>query len=157
MPVNTLRPRQNERHSQTTFSYPFSWMKMHKFRLRFHWSLFPRVQNTNIPALVEMMAWRHPGDKPWSEPMMVSLLTHICVTRPQWVTKPDWLSDRGSRLTNLIVCWLIYIYQRVATHNKNPFIKLMKLSKNYKNCVNSYNARDWNNCITIIVIRGIKL
>ena len=31
------------------------------------------------------MAWRHPGDKPLSEPMMVSLPTHICVTRPQWV------------------------------------------------------------------------
>ena len=31
------------------------------------------------------MAWSRPGDKPLSEPMMVSLLTHICVTRPQWV------------------------------------------------------------------------
>ena len=31
------------------------------------------------------MAWRRPGDKPLSELMMVSLLTHICVTRPQWV------------------------------------------------------------------------
>ena len=31
------------------------------------------------------MAWRRPGDKPLSEPIMVSLLTHICVTRPQWV------------------------------------------------------------------------
>ena len=31
------------------------------------------------------MDWRRPGDKPLSEPMMVSLLTHICVTRPQWV------------------------------------------------------------------------
>ena len=31
------------------------------------------------------MAWRRPGDKPLSEPMMVSLSTHICVTRPQWV------------------------------------------------------------------------
>ena len=31
------------------------------------------------------MAWRRPGDKPLSEPMMVSLLTHLCVTRPQWV------------------------------------------------------------------------
>ena len=29
------------------------------------------------------MAWRRPGDKPLSEPMMVSLLKHICVTRPQ--------------------------------------------------------------------------
>ena len=31
------------------------------------------------------MAWRRPGDKPLSKLMMVSLLTHICVTRPQWV------------------------------------------------------------------------
>ena len=38
-----------------------------------------------IPALVQIMAWRRPGDKPLSEPMMVSLTTHICVTRPQWV------------------------------------------------------------------------
>ena len=31
------------------------------------------------------MAWRRPGDKPLSEPMMVSLPRHICITRPQWV------------------------------------------------------------------------
>ena len=29
------------------------------------------------------MAWHRAGDKPLSEPMMVSLLTNICVTRPQ--------------------------------------------------------------------------
>ena len=39
----------------------------------------------NIPALVQIIAWRRSGDKPLSEPMMVSLVTHICVTRPQWV------------------------------------------------------------------------
>ena len=33
------------------------------------------------------MAWHRPGDKPLSEPMMVSLLTHICVTGPQWVNE----------------------------------------------------------------------
>ena len=37
----------------------------------------------NNQALVQIMAWRRSGDKPLSEPMMVSLLTHICVTRPQ--------------------------------------------------------------------------
>ena len=31
---------------QTRFSNVFSWMKMFKSRLRFHWSLFPRVQLT---------------------------------------------------------------------------------------------------------------
>ena len=32
--------------SQTIFSSAFSWIKMYKFRLSFHWSLFPRVQST---------------------------------------------------------------------------------------------------------------
>ena len=31
---------------QTTFSNAISWMKMHELRLRFHWSLFPKVQLT---------------------------------------------------------------------------------------------------------------
>ena len=39
----------------------------------------------NIQALVQIMAWCRPGDKPLSEPMMVSLLTHVCVTRSQWL------------------------------------------------------------------------
>ena len=70
---------------QTTYSNAFSWMKMHEFRLRFHWSLFPKGPINKISALVQIMTWRRSGDKPLSEPMMVSLLTHICVTRPQWV------------------------------------------------------------------------
>ena len=52
----------------------------------------PKFQINNIPALVQIMAWRRPGDKPLSEPMMVSLLTHISVTRPQCVKKTTvWL------------------------------------------------------------------
>ena len=39
----------------------------------------------NIPALVQIMAWCRPGDKPLSEPMVVSLLMHKCATRLQWV------------------------------------------------------------------------
>ena len=33
-------------NSQTTFSSAFSWMKIFEFRLKFHWSLFLRVQLT---------------------------------------------------------------------------------------------------------------
>ena len=33
----------------------------------------------NIPALIQIMAWHRLGDKPLSEPMMVSLLT-ICAS-----------------------------------------------------------------------------
>ena len=36
----------------------------------------------NNAALVQIMAWRRPGDKPLSKPMTISLLTHMCFTRP---------------------------------------------------------------------------
>ena len=39
----------------------------------------PQCPNNNIPALCQIMAWRRPCAKPLSEPMMVSLLTHIHV------------------------------------------------------------------------------
>ena len=45
----------------------------------------PKGPINNNPALIQIMAWRPPGDKPLSEPMMVRLLTHMCVTRPEWV------------------------------------------------------------------------
>ena len=38
----------------------------------------------NIPALVQIMAWHRPGDKPLSQPKMVSIL-YICITHLQWV------------------------------------------------------------------------
>ena len=44
--INSLRPRQDGRHFPDDISNAFSWMKMHKFRLIFHWNLFPRVQLT---------------------------------------------------------------------------------------------------------------
>ena len=66
----------------TTFSNSFSLMKIYEFRLRFH-KFVPKVRIDNIPSLIQIMPWRRPGDKPLSEPMMVQLLTHICVTRHQ--------------------------------------------------------------------------
>ena len=42
--------------------------------------MVPKVRINNIPALVQIMAWRRPGDRPLSEPMTVKLLTHIYVT-----------------------------------------------------------------------------
>ena len=42
--VNTLRPMKNGRHFRTTLSDAFSWMKMYKLRLRFHWSLLLRFE-----------------------------------------------------------------------------------------------------------------
>ena len=49
--------------SQTTLSNAFSWMKIYKILFIVHLSQFPRVQLT----------------------IFLSLPTHICITRPQWV------------------------------------------------------------------------
>ena len=38
----------------------------------------------NIPAFVQIMTCCQPGYKPLSETMLMSLLTDICPTRPQW-------------------------------------------------------------------------
>ena len=38
------------------------------------------------------MAWHRPGDRPLFEPMMIILLTHICVTRPQWYASVNCVS-----------------------------------------------------------------
>ena len=45
---NTLRPRQDGNIFQTTVSNAFSLMKIHEFRLIFHWCLFSRVQLTTL-------------------------------------------------------------------------------------------------------------
>ena len=69
---------------QTTFSNAFSWMNVW-ISIEISLKLVPKGPINNIPSLVQIMAWRRPGDKPLSEPMMVRFTTQICVTRPQWV------------------------------------------------------------------------
>ena len=90
--VNSLRPRQNGRHFADVFKRIFLndnvWISL-KISLKF----VPKVPNNNFPALVQIMAWRRPGDKPLSGAMVASLLTHICVTRPQWVNYMTWLGQ----------------------------------------------------------------
>ena len=83
--INTLRSRQNSCHfADDMFKFIFFnknvWIATN-ISLKF----VPKILINDVPALVQIMAWRRPGDKPLSEPMLVSLLTHICITRPQWV------------------------------------------------------------------------
>ena len=80
--LNSLRPRWNVRHfSDDIFKCVFVnediWISI---SILLQYVRKGRINNT--PALVHIMAWRRPGDKPLSGPMMVSLLTHSCVTWP---------------------------------------------------------------------------
>ena len=70
---NTLRPRQSGRQFPDDIFKCFFFLE---FRLEFYWSLLLRVQ---LPLFHHCRL----GNKPSSEPMMVRLPTHICITRPQ--------------------------------------------------------------------------
>ena len=90
--VNTLRPRQNGRHFPDDI---FKWIFFNEnvwISINISLKFVPRGPINNIPTLVQVMTWRLPGTKPLSEPMMVRLPTHICVTRPQWVREWSYIS-----------------------------------------------------------------
>ena len=116
---NTLRPRHNFRHFadgifKCILLNEHVWISL-KISLK--------VVPNNIIAVVKIMAWRRPGDKPLSEPMMVSLLTHICVTLPQRVntwgtgrllTISDFFKRIGHHCTG---CWLSTVSSLQWRHN----------------------------------------
>ena len=83
--INSLRPRQNGRHFADDICKCIFLNENVRISIKISLKFVPKGLINNNPALVQIMAWRRSGDKPLSEPMMVSLLTHICVTRPQWV------------------------------------------------------------------------
>ena len=88
--INTLRPRRNEHFADNIFKRIF-FNENVSISIKISLKFVPKGPINNIPALVQIMAWRRSGDKPFSEPMTISLLTHIYVTRPQLVNSliPD--------------------------------------------------------------------
>ena len=60
----------------------------------------PKGPINYIPTLVQIMFWRRPDDNPLSGPMMVRLLTHICVIRPQWVKSYNHSQAEGYSILN---------------------------------------------------------
>ena len=127
--VSTLRLRQNGHHFpddifKCIFLNENVWISI-KVSLTF----VPKGLINNIPALVQIMVWRRSGDKPLSEPVMVSLLMHICVTRPQWVNE-RWNIYMGNYHIGYIFHG-IHCYQRIyqrynlAKHHRHPCALLL--------------------------------
>ena len=103
---NILRPRINGRNFEDDI---FKWIFLNenvRISLKILLKFIHNVRIKNIPALVQIMTWRRPGDKPLLEPMVASLLTHICVTRPKWVK-----DDKQQGLFPLYMYINIYIYK----------------------------------------------
>ena len=79
--LNILRPRQNCRRFTDDIFVCILLNENAWISLKISQKFVPEVQINNIPALVQIMAWRRPGDKPFSEPMMVRLLKHWHATK----------------------------------------------------------------------------
>ena len=87
--VNSLRPRQKGRQFPDDIFKCIFLTENVIISIKISLKFVPKGSMNNILTLLQIMAWRRPGDKPLSEPMMVRLSTHICVTRPQWVIALD--------------------------------------------------------------------
>ena len=110
----------------------------------------PEGPINNIPALVQRMAWRWPGDKPLSEPMMVRLLTHICVTWPQWVN--TWRLEQNGchQWVWVMACHLLRakpLPEPMLTFCQSEFLEQMLLKFQLK-CKNFLSRTCiWNCCL----------
>ena len=78
--IITLRLRQNCLHFPDDIFKCIFLNENVLISMKISLKFVPKGSVSNIQALVQIMAWYRPGDKPLSEPMLVSLLTHICAT-----------------------------------------------------------------------------
>ena len=83
--INTLRSRQDGRHFPDDSFRCIFLNENERYLIQISLKFVPKIPINNTPALVQIMAWHQLSDKPLSEPMMIVLLRHICVTLPQWV------------------------------------------------------------------------
>ena len=125
--INTLRPRQNRRHFANDIFKRIFFDENVWISIRISLKFVPKGPINNIPALVKIMAWRRSGDKPLSEPMMVSLPTHISVTRPQWVkcqgVNTMWPEQNGLYFTaDIFKCISVIYWEFNDYFNRKPMM-----------------------------------
>ena len=160
--VNTLRPKPNGR----SFAHDsFKWIFLNEniwISLKISLKFVPKGPINIILALVWIMAWRRPGDKPLSEPMMVSLPTHICVTRPQWVKGTKFTKHLFSLYQGFHVffyprpllasgncrcmCLCVCVYQSLACPHDNSSPAQARITK--------FGAEKQNTLVKIPIVEG---
>ena len=148
---NTLRPRQNDQRFTDDIS---KW----NFLTWNAWILLKMVQKfvskfriNNIPALVQIVAWRRPGDKPLFEPMMFNSRKDMlyAMHRAPWHHYLDqcWLIvNRASRtnetltkrqqvfimkMYSLVYCGYVGHFVQASFVNVHNFKKQIKKSQYY--------------------------
>ena len=130
-------PRKNGRHFTDDI---FKWIFLTEhvwISINISLKFVPVVQINNIQALVQIMAWRRPGDKPLSVPMMLSLLTHIRVNRHQWVNNYEKAGFTCSVENQIKTLYSMADHEYVCKWTKN--MKKSKMAVNFTlyldNCV----------------------
>ena len=113
--INTLRPRQDGLHfADDIFTCNFlngNCCILIKFSLKY----VRKGPIDNNPALVQIMAWRRPGDKPLSEPMMLvywRIYASLC------------LNELKPCESSLCQRFQHYFFKRWSSHRLNISIKI---------------------------------
>ena len=81
--LNTLRPWQNGCHLPDNIFKCIFIQENARSSIKISLKFVPEGPIDNIPALVQIMAQRQPGDKPLSQPMKVRLL-YVCIVASVW-------------------------------------------------------------------------
>ena len=84
---NTLKPKQNGQYFADNIFKCIFLNENVRIAINISVKFVHKDRINNIPALVQKMVWCCLVDNSLSLPMMFTLLTHICITQPQWVKK----------------------------------------------------------------------
>ena len=108
--------------SPTTFANVFFVNENVKISIKVSLKFIPRDQINNISAFVQIIAWPLVGAKPLCEPMMVNLLTHICVTRLQWVHISSKNGGHSDKAMLVFHTWQYCSALSFIYHSLMPFV-----------------------------------
>ena len=110
--VNTLRPRQDCRHFPDNIFKCIFFNENVWILIKISLTFIPKAPINNIPALVQIMAWRRPGDKPLYEPMMLVYLciyASLCLNELMGILATDlatnWEKNMFLKITIAYVCF----------------------------------------------------
>ena len=156
--INTLRPRQNGRHfADDMFKCIFLnenvWIPI-EMSLTF----VPKGPINNIPALVQIMAWRRPGDKPLSEAIYRRIYASVGLNQLNW----PW---RHIRLRATMLISYLHVYRTILIRFVFRDIPTNREKKGYMFCeiVNQRHLIDcWSVCLisfsdsthTLLILRN---
>ena len=112
IPVNTLGLRQNCRHfADDIFKCIFLnenlWISI-KISQKF----VSKFRIINIPVLIQIMAWRRPGDKPLSEPMIVywHIYASLGLSELIWIHRS--ILDRNA--VDMLIFWYVFFFMKLS-------------------------------------------